>query len=165
MRAQVIQMRRAATKLQCSKCGATADAQCGCGVSYLPAGSRAAAAVAADPGKSNRALADDLGVSRETVRRARKSTGTNVPVGKRKGKDGKTRRMPVRAAAPVSDPVKEINAFHREVVGFVHDFTQRFTAWHDAGPTINADGMAALLQAFNLCADGFIELQQKLEGR
>jgi len=35
-----------ATKLECSACGATADAACECGVAYVPAGLRAAKAVA-----------------------------------------------------------------------------------------------------------------------
>lgn len=84
--------------LACTGCGAFAQAACNCGVEYVPTGLRAAAAVAANPGKSDRAIADEIGVSNQTVKRARaKSTVTNVTVdGKRTGKDGKTRRNPAR---------------------------------------------------------------------
>lgn len=45
----------------------------GAGVAYVPAGKRAAAAVAANPEKSDRAIAAELGVSPTTVGKARKS--------------------------------------------------------------------------------------------
>jgi hypothetical protein len=49
-----------------------------------------------------------------TVRRAR-AIDTNVPVGKRTGKDGKWYRLPRRPDPPISDPIEEIenslNAF------------------------------------------------------
>lgn len=64
---------------------------------YIPASTRAAKAVAANPGKSDRAIADNIGVSQPTVSRARKrSTDTNVSVDKRTGKDGKVRKLPRR---------------------------------------------------------------------
>ena len=78
---------------------------------YLPAPVRAAAAIAADSGKSDRAIAEDSGASARTVARVRKSTVTNVTVGggapastaapaKREGKDGKKRKMPKKKPAP-----------------------------------------------------------------
>lgn len=82
------------TKLECSACGAEADAACNCGAPYVPASARAAAAIAKNPGKSDRAIATELGVNQSTVSRARKSTDANASVGKRTGKDGKTRKMP-----------------------------------------------------------------------
>jgi hypothetical protein len=85
------------TRLECSECGAMADAACSCGAPYLPAGARAAQAVADNPGKSDRAIAADLGVGKDTIRRARKSTGANAPVAKRVGKDGKARRLPKKS--------------------------------------------------------------------
>jgi hypothetical protein len=90
-------------RLTCSKCGAGGEASCDCGVPYVPAGDRAAAAIAANPTKSNRAIADDLGVSEPTVRRARNATASHDAVGKRTGKDGKARKMPVRRIAKVQD--------------------------------------------------------------
>jgi Winged helix-turn-helix DNA-binding len=58
-------------RIECSACGATADAACECGVAYVPAGVRAAKAVAENPGLSNRVIAAEIGVSEPTVRRAR----------------------------------------------------------------------------------------------
>jgi transposase len=66
----------------------------GCGAPYVPASQRAAAAIAASPGKSDRAIAAEIGVSDFTVRKARKRTASNLAVEKRVGKDGKARKMP-----------------------------------------------------------------------
>lgn len=93
-----------ATRLECSACGATADAACGCGAPYMPAGTRAAKAVAANPEKSDRAIADELGVGHATVSRARKkATVSGDTVGKRVGKDGKVRKLPAPAHRPAID--------------------------------------------------------------
>jgi DNA-binding transcriptional MocR family regulator len=82
------------TKLECSKCGATVEAACNCGAAYVPAGARAAQAVAENPEKSDRAIAAELGVGSNTVRRARKPTAPDGAVEKRVGRDGKARRPP-----------------------------------------------------------------------
>jgi hypothetical protein len=51
------------------------------------AGARAAEAIAADPTKSDRELAHELGVGKDTVRRARNKTGAqHAPINQRKGK-------------------------------------------------------------------------------
>lgn len=81
--------------MQCSSCGASGIAACDCGAPYVPATARAAKAIAANPGKSDRAIAADIGVSHRTVNRAR-STGTYDPVDTRVGRDGKVRQMPQR---------------------------------------------------------------------
>jgi DNA-binding transcriptional MocR family regulator len=90
---------KVATRLQleCAACGATADAACACGAPYLPAGERTAKAVAdpANKNKSSRAIAAELGVSPDTVDRARKATARNQAVEKRVGLDGKARRLPL----------------------------------------------------------------------
>jgi len=70
--------------LKCDACGIEATCRCSCGAPYVPARwpveaaevvrtalDRAVAAVAADPDKSNRAIAREIDVSFETVRRAR----------------------------------------------------------------------------------------------
>ena len=59
------------TTIFCSACGAEADAACECGKPYEPAGERAAEAVTANPGKSDRAIVAEIGVGSNTVRRAR----------------------------------------------------------------------------------------------
>jgi hypothetical protein len=85
-------------QLECSKCHATVKVGCNCGVAYLyvKAGVRAAEALAAHPEKSDRAIAEEVGVSDMTVGRARKLTATNVAVEGRLGKDGKKRKSPIK---------------------------------------------------------------------
>src|SRR5262245_14756583 len=97
MTAKVVQIPNPA-RMECSSCGATANAACGCGVAYVPASTRAREAIAKNPEKSDRALAADLGIGKDSVRRARdKLTGAHAPVDeKRIGRDGKARRMPRR---------------------------------------------------------------------
>jgi hypothetical protein len=79
-------------RLECPKCGATAEASCDCGVAYVRASERARGL---DPTKSDRANAEAIGVSDKTVAKARKAaTAENSAVEKRTGKDGKRRKMP-----------------------------------------------------------------------
>jgi len=83
-------------QMHCSSCGSAAKATCNCGVAYIPAGEFAARAVAANPEKSDRAIAKEIGVAPNTVRKARQSTAQKCAVGKRIGKDGKIRKLPQR---------------------------------------------------------------------
>ena len=81
-------------KLRCPQCNATTDAQCSCGVAYeyIPAGKLAAEAVAKpdNADKSDPKLAEELGVGKDTIRRARKAAGcANAQPEQRTGKDGK----------------------------------------------------------------------------
>jgi DNA-binding Lrp family transcriptional regulator len=56
----------------------------------MKATDRALAAMRANPRKSNRAIADEIGVSKDTVRRAREATGDQSLIDKpRVGQDGK----------------------------------------------------------------------------
>jgi len=96
-------------RLACSACGAEANASCNCGKPYEPKLQRAADAVAEHPEKSNRAIAEQIGVDEKTVRKARSSTADHSAVEEpRTGKDGKTRRMPSYMPdddkAPAGDP-------------------------------------------------------------
>jgi hypothetical protein len=78
-------------KLQCTQCGATADAACACGAPYVPAADRVAEYDAAHPGQSNRAVAKALKVSEKTVRKARARSGADRSAGDNViGLDGKT---------------------------------------------------------------------------
>jgi hypothetical protein len=63
-----------------------------CGVGYKPKAVLAAEAITASPEKSDRAIADEIGVGKDTVRRAR--VAHDAPVESRTGKDGRTRRLP-----------------------------------------------------------------------
>jgi hypothetical protein len=91
-----------AVVISCDGCGAETNAPCTCRKVYRPL---AAAAIKANPNKSDRAIAADLGISPMTVGRARKeATVPDVTVDGREGLDGKIRRMPVRREEPDDDP-------------------------------------------------------------
>ncbi len=76
-----------------------ANASCNCAAPYVPAGRRAEEAVKANPRKSDRAIAAELGVGQTTVRRARKSGAPNGAPG--------TNAAPT-ASAPASPPEKRL---------------------------------------------------------
>ncbi len=108
----VVAFRKPALEIGCTSCGATVDAACDCGAPYMPAGQRAASAIAANPQMSDRAIAQQIGVSQPTVSRARQSTETDVSVDEpRIGLDGKTRRMPRRVEITEESPSELRKAF------------------------------------------------------
>jgi hypothetical protein len=80
-------------RMVCTSCGAEANASCNCGKAYVPKAVRAAEAIAANPEKSNRQIADEIGADKVIVDRARKkleSTGGDMsPPASVTGKDGK----------------------------------------------------------------------------
>ena len=82
------------SKFVCATCGAGRDCDYN-----APGRKRDAAveAIAANPGKSDRAIAAETGLNREIVRRARKATDTGVAVDQRTGLHGKTRKLPAKA--------------------------------------------------------------------
>jgi hypothetical protein len=75
------------SKFECSACGAARGCNCN-----APARLRAVEAVKASPEKSNRAIAEEVGVDEKTVRKARESTADRSAV--RTGLDGKVRKLP-----------------------------------------------------------------------
>jgi hypothetical protein len=93
MTATVIKM--SIQRMVCTGCGAEANASCNCGVSYIPKAIRAGDALRANPQKSDRAIADDLGVSAMTVGRTRDASGVTDVTPDRIGGDGKTYHVPV----------------------------------------------------------------------
>jgi hypothetical protein len=80
-------------RMVCTGCGAEANASCNCGKAYVPKAVRAAEAITANPEKSNRQIADEIGADKVIVDRARKkleSTGGDMsPPASVTGKDGK----------------------------------------------------------------------------
>jgi hypothetical protein len=77
--------------LRCSGCGATTNAACNCDLPYEPAGVIAAKAVAANPNMSDSSIAKKIGVSLDTVQRARKNQVTDIGnLDRRTGADGKS---------------------------------------------------------------------------
>jgi hypothetical protein len=83
-------------RMVCTGCGAEANASCNCGKPYVPKAVRAAEAVAANPDKSSRAIAAEIGVDKNVVEKARRElTGEDSPV-ERIGLDGKKRKLRTR---------------------------------------------------------------------
>ena len=86
--------------MECSSCGAAGIAACDCGAPYMPAAERAAKAIAANPDKSVREIADEIGVGKSTISRIRQATVPDGTVTTRTGKDGVTRVLPKRKPKP-----------------------------------------------------------------
>jgi hypothetical protein len=76
-------------QMVCTGCGAEANASCNCGKPYVPKKQRAAEAIAANPQKSDRAIAEELGIGTMTVNRARREAGVPDGTPEREGRDGK----------------------------------------------------------------------------
>jgi ParB family chromosome partitioning protein len=76
----------------CTGCGAEANAACNCGVPYVTKAFRAAEALKVNPEKSNRLIAEEIGVDEKQVRREREKLGADMsaPVEMVIGKDGKS---------------------------------------------------------------------------
>lgn len=98
---QVVEM--AVQRMACTACGSEANATCNCGKPYVPKKQLAADAIAANPQKSDRAIAADLGIDHKTVGAARRETGGEDSPPEREGRDGKVYRLPVRAGADDGD--------------------------------------------------------------
>lgn len=84
MNSTVIQM--SVQRMVCTECGAEANASCNCGVSYVAKSVRAAQAIKANPTRSDRSIAAELGIDHKTVGKAR---GEFSPP-ERIGQDGKS---------------------------------------------------------------------------
>jgi hypothetical protein len=84
----------------CTGCGAEAIACCDCGVSYVPKSVRAAEAIKANPRKSDRAIAVELGIHNETVSRARRQVSHDATPQDSEclGRDGKSYSIRQRVA-------------------------------------------------------------------
>jgi len=98
MTATVIKM--SIQRMICTGCGAEANASCNCGKAYMPASVRASEAIAANPDKSDRAIAEELGVSPTTVGKARGAqVSSSGHVTERTGRDGKQYSVKQRSPA------------------------------------------------------------------
>lgn len=93
-----IEMKPEPNKLQCTKCAATIDAPCDCGVDYklLRPREKAKIGIEQHPDESSRAIAIRSGVSEYVVRQTRNELQLKnaVEPEKRTGLDGKVRKMP-----------------------------------------------------------------------
>jgi hypothetical protein len=122
----------------CAKCKAGVRCECSCGVPYIPevpwerepaalpepvhsssALERALAAIKAEPGKSNRLIAKEIGVADDTVRRARKKYEADrapdrAPV--RVGADGKSYHLPTHSQRHRKAPPPDDGSLANELV-------------------------------------------------
>lgn len=166
--------RAAATRLRCSSCGADGSGSCDCGAPYLPAGKRAEEAIAASPEKSDRAIAEEIGVDHKTVSKARKRTGDQSPVAKRTGRDGKKRKAPKTKAkaatarkAPVADAPenRRVNHITSVIDDAVTDYVEQFNAWLAANPNLSQAAKDSIILFLHTNADKLLRLAQALDGR
>jgi hypothetical protein len=109
MTASIVEIRQSIQRMVCTGCGAEANASCNCGVVYQPKSVRAAEAVTANPEKSDRAIAKEIGVHHSTVNEARKQLSDN-PTVERTGLDGKKRKMPEKQVADGAEGVPQAQA-------------------------------------------------------
>ena len=96
-------------RMICTGCGAEANASCTCGVAYVPAAKRVADYDKANPGRSTRQAAADLGTTSNTVSKARRSGATQVAPDTVTGRDGKryqAKRMP-KQVMPTEEEAEE----------------------------------------------------------
>jgi hypothetical protein len=128
-------------RYECPKCGNN----CQCGVPYVPKTMRAAEAVKAHPEKSNRMIAEEIGVHPSTVDEARKQLPGDPAVEKRTGLDGKARQMPQPAEPKPVDEGDLIVKLHNGPITEIRHGLQQLSpaarerlrgmalrAWHDA---------------------------------
>ena len=158
--ATVVKLRPSTAGLRCQECGASAKAACNCGAPYVPAGQLAARATTS--GKSNRAVADELGISRETVRRARKAAGTNVPPA-RTGKDGKDYPAKGRKAKPTLQAT--VNKMAAPPIKLTQGYIVELEDWLATRPALPELAVVTLLNALNLCAENCERLVEQIEAQ
>lgn len=147
----------AVQRMACTACGSEANASCNCGKPYVPKRQQAREAIEANPRKSNRAIADEIGVGEATVRRARDETASGDAV-EREGMDGKVRRLPVRNEEPEDDDVEPDN---RRGAFILRADQARVLAVY-TGPT-DAEILKFALAAAQAWQDLAAELQRKME--
>jgi hypothetical protein len=165
MTATVVKFKPSAGHLECSECGASARASCNCGAPYVPAGTRATEAVAANPKKSDRAIAKEIGVSQPTVSRARQKSGdTNVSPVARIGRDGK--KYPATQKPKPKKPKKasdQVNAMQRSVANFAHDYMEELNKWLESKPQLTTTMISTLANTLHLCSEEFERMARHVE--
>lgn len=100
------EIRFSIARLACTQCGAEANASCNCGKPYLPAAQRIKEYDKANPGKSTRAAAADLGISQPMVVKARNSDDNQLSPANVIGLDGKeyrAKKNQKQKTAPVTE--------------------------------------------------------------
>jgi hypothetical protein len=149
--------------LVCVGCGATASVSCNCGKAYVPPSMLAAAAIAANPSKSNRAIAEETGLGLGTVQRARKTGDPDGSPPKRTGKDGKS--YPVKRKQPAPRPRRSADIeysqdFGRRAAAFAQGQTEKFYAWLETNPSLPSEALRSLIGTMNVCSAQYSALAE-----
>jgi hypothetical protein len=139
--------------LICSGCGAVASASCNCGKAYVPPSMLAASAIASNPGKSDRAIADEVGLGLGTIQRARKTVDPNGSPARRTGKDGKSysAKRKQQPKPQRSGDIEFSQDFGRRAHKFLHAMTEEFEAWLETNPTLPSEALRSLIGMMNVC--------------
>jgi hypothetical protein len=148
-------------EISCKACGITLAAGCGCrvGYDYVKPIERAKRAIANTPDKSDRAIAEDIGVSDTTVLRARRTTASKEAVEKRTGKDGKARRQPKKSMT-AKRPTKTWIRFHDDI----GDYIRRLDRWLIKEPALESDHALELVNVLLIASDELKRLAQTVKG-
>jgi hypothetical protein len=160
-------------------------------MTYVSASAVAKAAIAAHPQKTDRAIAAETGVGKDTVRRARDTVGANAPTEKRTGKDGKQYKAskpkaqpPQQEAQSSTEPqpkakpkkvrpkaatidmsvVKQAGFYHIQLMEWTADYCANLEAWRTAHE-LDQESKFCVMQALELTAMRFYQLAQALDGR
>jgi hypothetical protein len=160
MTATIIKM--SIQRMICTGCGAEANASCNCGVAYQPKSLRAADAIKANPQRSDRAIAADLGISPTTVGKARHvSIGGHVS--DRTGLDGKVYRVSAHEIEPEDDVEADIEPENYRTAYLLRaDQARRFAVY--SGPVTDeiAEYARVVIKAWTaLVEDLEFELRKK----
>ena len=161
----VLNPRRSAGELICTKCGAGAKASCDCGAEYVPAGKLAAQAVAANPAKSDRAIAAELGVNNATVSRARQKSGVAFATpDTRTGRDGKSYPA-TRKSSAESEPtaIEQFNWTKRKIQNLTTDSRTALTAWLKTKPKIDAARLDTLADILRTIAEEYESMAAEVQ--
>ncbi|UPJ25900.1 hypothetical protein [Bradyrhizobium sp. CW1] len=150
-------------------------------MTYVPAHKVARAAIAAHPQKSDRAIAEEIGVDHKTVAKARARTGDHSPVEKRIGKDGKARKMPEPSPQHANEAqpeprklpkppkidmnvIKQAGAFHNELLKYTTEFCARIQSWHAANK-IDEESHFCVVQAMETASMCLQRMAQEIDDR
>lgn len=115
----------------------------------------AAAAIAANPDKSDRVIADEIGVNQSTVSRARKQPSGDAFASpdRHTGKDGKSysakRKRQLKPQR--NGDIEYSQDFGRRAHKFLQVMTDEFYRWLETNPTLPSEALRSLIGMMNVC--------------
>jgi hypothetical protein len=136
-------------RMVCTGCGAEANASCNCGKPYVLKSIRARKAIEDNPKKSNRAIAEEIGVGKDTVRRAR-GGGACAPPKTVVGRDDK--QYPARRTLDAEARAK-VNSLCSEPLKYAERFIGTLNEWLSTNAP--EDVLTNLANSLHLCAEEY----------